>query len=92
MIEIHAEVMKRGWSEELQSFRQHYGADTLDASALLIPLMGFLEPTHPRVIATVRRIEQDLMIDGLVHRFRPRKQPHLPMGRFEGAFLPCCFG
>ena len=90
MIEIHADVMKHGWSDELQSFRQHYDADTVDASALLIPLMGFLEPHHPRVVATVRRIEQDLMIDGLVHRFRPQNSD-LSMGEFEGAFLPCCF-
>ena len=90
MTEIHADVMDHGWSDELQAFRQHYGADILDAATLLIPLMGFLEPAHPRVIATVRRIEQDLMIDGLVYRFRPEKSD-LPMGRFEGAFLPCCF-
>jgi GH15 family glucan-1,4-alpha-glucosidase len=90
MMEIHAEVMERGWSSELQSFRQDYDADTLDASALLIPLMGFLEPTHPRVIATVQRIEEHLTIGGLVYRFRPEKGG-LPMGQFEGAFLPCCF-
>ena len=89
MTEIHAEIMERGWSGELQSFRQHYDADTLDASTLLIPLMGFLDPAHPRVAATVRRIEQDLMIDGLVYRFRPEKSD-LTMGQFEGAFLPCC--
>lgn len=89
MTEIHADVMEHGWSERLQAFRQHYDADTLDASALLIPLMGFLEPTHPRVVATVRRIEQDLMLDGLVYRFRPEKS-ELPLGEFEGAFLPCC--
>jgi GH15 family glucan-1,4-alpha-glucosidase len=90
MTEIHADVMERGWSDKLQSFRQHYDADTLDASALLIPLMGFLEPNHPRVVATVRAIEEKLMIDGLVHRFRPDNSD-LTMGRFEGAFLPCCF-
>lgn len=92
MMEIHAEVMERGWSQSLQAFRQHYGADTLDASTLLIPLMGFLEPSHPRVTATVQRIEQDLTIDGLVYRFRPEDLgDDFPMGRFEGAFLPCCF-
>lgn len=90
MTEIHAEVMERGWSDELQSFRQHYDADTLDASTLLIPLMGFLPPTHRRVVATIQQIEAQLMIDGLVHRFRPENSD-LPMGRFEGAFLPCCF-
>jgi GH15 family glucan-1,4-alpha-glucosidase len=90
MAEIHNDVMERGWSDELQAFRQHYGADTLDASTLLIPLMGFLEPNHPRVVATVQRIEEDLMVDGLVHRFRPERSD-LSMVEFEGAFLPCCF-
>jgi alpha,alpha-trehalase len=92
--DIHADVMARGWSERLQSFRQHYSADALDASTLLIPLMGFLPPDHPRVAATVRRIETDLMSDGLVYRFRtePRGSSHdVPAGRAEGAFLPCCF-
>jgi GH15 family glucan-1,4-alpha-glucosidase len=90
MTEIHADVMKCGWSEELQAFRRHYDADTLDASTLLVPLMGFLKPDHPRVVATVRRIEQDLMADGLVHRFRPENSD-LSIVEFEGAFLPCCF-
>ncbi len=90
MIEIHEDVMQRGWSDELQCFRQHYDADALDASTLLVPLMGFLPPDHPRVIAMVRRIEQDLMVDGLVHRFRPENN-NLSMVEFEGAFLPCCF-
>ncbi len=89
MTEIRADVMERGWSDELQSFRERYDADTLDASTLLIPLMGFLPPHHPRVAATVQRIETDLMIGGLVHRFRP-EHSDLPMGEFEGAFLPCC--
>ena len=90
MVDIHDDVMRRGWSHQLQSFRQHYGADTLDASTLLVPLMGFLEPDHPRVVATVQRIERDLMVDGLLHRFRPEKSD-LSMVEFEGAFLPCCF-
>lgn len=54
---IHAEVMERGWSEALGSFRQHYDDDTLDASALLIPVMEFLPPTHPRVLSTLDAIE-----------------------------------
>jgi GH15 family glucan-1,4-alpha-glucosidase len=92
MLKIHAEVMECGWSEKLHAFRQHYDADTLDASTLLIPLMGFLPPDHPRVVANVERIEQNLMLDGLVYRFRPEESGNdLPMGRFEGAFLPCCF-
>jgi GH15 family glucan-1,4-alpha-glucosidase len=94
LAEIRAEIMERGWSPSLQSFRQHYDADTVDASTLLIPLMGFLDPTHPRVVGTVQRIEQDLTIEGMVYRFQPEavdRADDLPMGQFEGAFLPCCF-
>lgn len=90
MAEIRADVMERGWSNALQAFRQHYDADVLDASTLLIPLMGFLEPTHPTVTATIQRIEEYLTVDGLVYRFRPERSD-LPIGQFEGAFLPCCF-
>jgi len=91
---IHAEVMERGWSEHLQAFRQRYDADTLDAAALLIPVMDFLPADHPQVVATVERIVEQLSINGFVHRFVPRETPgleDLPVGEFEGAFLPCTF-
>lgn len=87
---IHAEVMERGWSEELQSFRQHYDTDQLDASVLLIAVMGFLPADHPRVLATVERVVAELTIDGFVYRFIP-SAGELPLGAFEGAFLPCTF-
>jgi GH15 family glucan-1,4-alpha-glucosidase len=87
---IHAEVMERGWSERRQSFLQAYDGDELDASALLIPIMGFLPVDHPRVVATVDRIVDELAIDGFVHRYTPATD-ELPLGKFEGAFLPCTF-
>jgi alpha,alpha-trehalase len=93
---IRAEVLADGWSEPRGAFRQRYGADALDASALLMATMDFLPPDDPQLRATVARIEDELTIDGLVHRFRPEELPEavrsdLPMGAFEGAFLPCCF-
>jgi GH15 family glucan-1,4-alpha-glucosidase len=91
---IHAEVMEKGWCEEKSSFRQRYGSDALDAAALLIPLMDFLPPDHPRVAGTLAAIERELVIDGLAHRFNPRETlggDQLPIGQFEGAFLPCVF-
>jgi GH15 family glucan-1,4-alpha-glucosidase/NAD(P)-dependent dehydrogenase (short-subunit alcohol dehydrogenase family) len=94
MDNIQAEVMEQGWSERLRAFRQHYEDDTLDASTLLIPIMGFLPPDHPRVRSTVERIEQELMLDGLVYRFDPRELPnpsHTSLGEREAAFLPCTF-
>ncbi len=96
MTRIHATVMDRGWSDRLGAFRQHAGADTIDASALLIPVMGFLPADHPRVRATTECIIERLTIDGLVHRYEAADSPSdddepLPVGEFEGAFLPCTF-
>jgi GH15 family glucan-1,4-alpha-glucosidase len=92
--EIHADVMERGWSERLGSFRQRYEGDNLDASALLIPVMGFLPADHARVTATIEQIASRLTINGFVYRFVPRETPggsDLPLGQHEGAFLPCTF-
>ena len=94
MAAIHAEVMARGWSDERGAFRQHYDSDALDAAALLVSLFGFLPPDHPRVLSTLDQIEATLSIAGLVHRYVPDEAPtphDLPLGEFEGAFLPCTF-
>ena len=91
---IHDDVMEHGWSERIGAFTQRYEADTLDSAALLISVMGFLPPTHPRVLATADRVIEHLTIDGLVHRFLSGETPgheDLPLGEFEGAFLPCTF-
>ncbi len=91
---IHEEVMDWGWSDHLQAFRQRYGSEALDASVLLIPVMGFLPADHPRVLATADRIAESLTIDGFVHRFHAKEtlgHEDLPLGEFEGAFLPCTF-
>ncbi len=88
--QIHAEVMELGWSERLEAFRQSYESDRLDAAGLLIAVTGLLPPDHPRVLSTIERIEEQLAKDGLVHRFAP-DDCFLPLGEFEGAFLPCTF-
>src|SRR5581483_3540632 len=91
---IHDQVMTHGWSDTLNAFTQSLETEALDASALLIPLVGFLPPSHPRVVATVTAIAEQLTIDGCVYRFDPRKMPKTgpsPMGEYEGAFLPCTF-
>jgi GH15 family glucan-1,4-alpha-glucosidase len=69
---------------------QSYGATELDASALLIPLVGFLPPADPRVRSTVEAIERYLVIDGLVRRYDPRRTKDGLKTR-EGAFLACSF-
>ncbi len=93
--QIHAEVMERGWCEQLGSFIQHYDGRGLDASTLLIPVTGFLPADHPRVLAMVKRIEEALAVGHFVYRFQPDKTPGYqgapPLGEFEGAFLPCTF-
>ena len=69
---------------------QSYGSDELDASLLLIPIVGFLSPEDVRVRGTVAAIEQDLKAGGFVLRYRTEKGADgLPPG--EGAFLPCSF-
>lgn len=92
--QIRDELLARGWSDKLQSFRQRFDVDSLDAASLLIPLMGFLPASDPRVASTLRAIERELVIDDMVYRFDPRDTigpESLPLGQFEGAFLPCTF-
>ncbi|GAA1231999.1 glycoside hydrolase family 15 protein [Janibacter melonis] len=67
---VHAEVCERGWSEERQTFTQHYDTDEVDASLLLIPLVGFLPPEDPRVHGTIAAVEHDLMRGGFLLRYR----------------------
>src|SRR5262245_59895335 len=88
--QIHAEVCDRGYNPTLGAFVQSYGTGDLDASALLIPLVGFLPPRDPRVRSTLEAIRRYLMVDGLVHRYDThRTADGLPAG--EGAFLACSF-
>jgi GH15 family glucan-1,4-alpha-glucosidase len=89
--EIHDEVCARGYDEELGSFVQSYGSKELDASLLLIPLVGFLPASDPRVRGTVEAVERELLRDGFVLRYRTGESgvDGLPPG--EGVFLPCSF-
>jgi GH15 family glucan-1,4-alpha-glucosidase len=88
--EIHDEVCRNGFNPRLGAFVQFYGSDRLDASLLLIPLVGFLPPDDPRVRGTIAAIEQHLMADGLVRRYHTDPQVDgLPPG--EGIFLACSF-
>ena len=87
---IHADICRKGYNAKRGTFVQHYGSDRLDASLLLIPLVGFLPPEDPRVQRTVEAIERELMLDGLVARYlTTRRIDGLPAG--EGMFLPCSF-
>ncbi|MGC8639530.1 MAG: glycoside hydrolase family 15 protein [Isosphaeraceae bacterium] len=88
--EIHAQVCREGFDPELGSFVQFYGSKRLDASLLLMPLVGFLPADDPRVRGTVEAIEKHLTVDGFVYRYAPDSEVDgLPPG--EGAFLLCTF-
>jgi GH15 family glucan-1,4-alpha-glucosidase len=88
--QIHAEVCEKGYDPEVGAFVQAYGSKLVDASALLIPVVGFLPPTDPRVRGTVEQIEKRLLVDGLVRRYdTERTDDGLPAG--EGAFIACSF-
>jgi GH15 family glucan-1,4-alpha-glucosidase len=89
--EIHAQVCERGFDESLGSFVQAYDVQELDASLLLIPLVGFLPASDDRVSGTVAAVERELMRDGFVYRYRTHENgvDGLPAG--EGVFLPCSF-
>jgi GH15 family glucan-1,4-alpha-glucosidase len=89
--EIHAEVCARGFDRDLDSFVQAYGSKQLDASLLLIPIVGFLPADDPRVRGTLRAIEERLLIDSeFVMRYESEHaRDGLPPG--EGAFLACSF-
>jgi GH15 family glucan-1,4-alpha-glucosidase len=88
--EIHAEVCSRGVDPGTGAFVQSYDSTALDASLLMIPLVGFLPATDPRVRATIAAIERELLHDGLVYRYATHPQVDgLPPG--EGTFLMCTF-
>jgi len=88
--EIHRDVCTHGFDVERNAFVQYYGSKSLDASLLMIPLVGFLPAKDPRVVSTVSAIERELMYRGLVLRYPTETGVDgLPPG--EGAFLPCTF-
>jgi len=68
--EIHADVCTRGYDAELGSFTQSYGSPELDASLLLLPLVGFLPATDPRMRGTIEAVERELLQDGFLLRYR----------------------
>ncbi len=89
--EIHDDVCRNGYDPNLGSFVGYYGTKRLDASLLLIPIVGFLPPDDPRVVGTVDAVARQLRSDGFVLRYLADQHgpDGLPPG--EGAFLPCTF-
>src|SRR6516165_5995630 len=87
---MHATICERGFDSERNAFTQSFGSGELDASLLLMPLVGFLSADDPRVRGTVSAIERELMVDGLVLRYRTASDID-GLARGEGVFLPCSF-
>ncbi len=90
--DIFNEVCEKGYNQDVGAFTQYYGCDQLDASVLMIPLVGFLPPEDPRVVSTVEAIQRELVDHGFVLRYRTSDDGAVDglTGR-EGAFLACSF-
>ena len=87
---IKDEVLQRAWNEGKQAFAQHYDTDAMDASNLLLPLIGFLPVDDPRIASTVRRIREELADGPYVHRYLTEETDDGLTGG-EGAFILCSF-
>ena len=87
---VHDEVCRLGFDAKRNTFTQYYGSDELDASLLMIPLVGFLPASDPRAIGTVQAIERHLMWNGFVRRYDTKEHVDgLPPN--EGVFVACSF-
>ncbi len=88
--EIKREVCRLGYSQNKQAFVQYYGSSDLDASVLMMPLVGFLPAEDPRIKSTVTAIEKELLQDGFVLRYKTQSGVDGLTGQ-EGVFLACSF-
>jgi len=87
---IYEQLTKRGWNPQRGAYVQHYQTDVLDASLLLMPLVGFVSPTDPMWQSTLRAIDRELVSDSLVYRYDPSASPDGLRGH-EGTFSICTF-
>lgn len=88
---IYRDVFERFWSESRRGFVQHPGASTFDAAALLMPLVRFISPIDPRWVSTLKGIEQELVNDSLVYRYRVGDDFTDGLTGQEGTFSMCSF-
>jgi pentatricopeptide repeat protein len=87
---IYKQIMARGWNPDRGAFTQHYGSDVLDASLLLMPLLGFVAPKDPMWLSTLEEMDEELVSDSLVYRYNPSASPDGLQGH-EGTFSICTF-
>lgn len=88
---IFNSIYDRFWNEERQTFVQYEGADSVDAGLLLMPLVRFISPTDPKWLSTLKVIEEDLVSDSLVYRYRHQKAANDGLVHGEGTFSMCSF-
>ncbi len=88
---IYRDIYDRFWDAERRAFVQHPGATTLDASALLMPLIRFISPTDPRWLSTLQAIERELVSDSLVYRYRLDDRFSDGLSGQDGTFSMCSF-
>lgn len=88
---IYKNIFSDYWDEEKQAFMQYPGADTVDASSLLMPLLRFISPKDPKWLSTLKRIEEKLVSDSLVYRYRPEVAAPDGFVSHEGTFSMCSF-
>jgi GH15 family glucan-1,4-alpha-glucosidase len=88
---IYQDIFTHYWDSALGAFVQYQGSKTLDASTLLMPLVRFIGPTDPRWLSTLRAIEEDLVDDPLVFRYRVHEAAPDGLEGMEGTFSICSF-
>jgi GH15 family glucan-1,4-alpha-glucosidase len=88
---IYNAIMEHGWNERDRSFTQYFGADAVDASSLMLPLMLFISPKDPRMLSTLDRIRKELVSDTLVRRYDTEKAARDGLPGGEGSFSVCSF-
>ncbi|HLT08852.1 MAG TPA: glycoside hydrolase family 15 protein [Cyclobacteriaceae bacterium] len=88
---IFQSIYERFWNEERKCFVQFEGSDNVDAALLLMPLVRFISPKDPMWLSTLKVIEEDLVSDSLVYRYRHEKAADDGLGHGEGTFSMCSF-
>ena len=88
--EVREEVLEKGYDADRGTFVQHYGTTEVDASLLVLPLVGFIDGDDPRMLGTIKAIEEDLLHEGLVLRYRTESGVDGLPGD-EHPFVACSF-
>lgn len=89
--EIHQEIHTHFWSKKRNAFVQYKNSETIDAANLLMPLVKFISPTDPMWLSTLKAIEEDLVEDSMVYRYRVEDAASDGLAGDEGTFSMCSF-